>query len=384
MNVAGIIFSVFIILVIIFLVQWLAPNLYRKVLPNFNLTFGPINLLGDDSNRNPKETPNDNNGNSNNDLQLNYSGPRPETVISFGPEEGSKLTKEPEVVFRFKSIWSGNQDQIGFETKITGIDEEWVNSNSGEREIKLLAGNHSYSFQVRARTGDGIVDLSPAVRNFIGLLSLHLDKVQITSASSGSFGGSAMRVSLNNNSEENINITGWQIKGLYGVFSISQAVSAYNQFGGVSQNQDLVLEKNGLVDIFGDRSPLGINFRLNKCFGYLSKLYNFYYGLSSNCPQLQSSELSGFTPACYDYLFSLGSCEVPDANRLNSFAGDTACRSFANSRLNYNGCFNAHYQDEDFFSNEWHLFSGKNFIGERHDTLELFDKVGLFVGRYSY
>lgn len=381
-------FAVVGILIVFFLWQWLFPGLYKKVFPNFNITFGPIDLVGNSKNDGKNsDSPEENSGSSattTTNEQPNYSGPRPDTIITFGPAEGAKITKETEVTFRFAYTWSGDSDGTVFETKMSGVDNDWVANDSGERKISLLPGNQSYSFQVRAKTKDGIVDLSPATRNFIGLLSKYLGQVEITSASSGTFGGSVMTVSLRNNGNDSINMTGWKINGSYGASAIGQAVAVYTQSGGASQNRDLILEKNGSITIFGDSSPLGVNFRINKCMGYLTGIYNFYYGFSTDCPRPENSELRGFTPACYDYLSSLGSCEVPNPDKLNSFAGDSACRYFADSRLNYNGCFSAYRQTADFFSNEWHVFSGRNFVGDRYDTLDLFDSVGLFVGRYSY
>lgn len=377
MNKIGIIFGIFAILVVLFVFQYFFPKTYSKLPFDSFINFGPImkDYDGGESNNNQNS-----NGSSSENPNPSYQGPRPETSIVFGPEEGEVIKDNIEVVFKFRGSWSGDNTDLVFETKLSGVDESWIEVYENERRIELLSGDHTYSFQVRAKTSEGIVDLTPASRSFRGLFSSNFQKVNISSISPDNF-PSIMSLSLSNNSEEDINVRDWKIKGRYGAMSIPQAVDLYDQFS--RTNQDISLVSGGVIHIFGENSPIGANFRLNKCIGYLNNTYNFSQDLPSNCPY-PSDELGSLNSACRDYLSSLGYCQIPDPTILNSFSGDSTCRSFADSHFNYSSCVRNYRNDKDFFSSEWYVFSGRGFVGRDHDRLELYDQKGLLVSFVEY
>ncbi|XOA43145.1 MAG: hypothetical protein ACKKMO_01565 [Candidatus Nealsonbacteria bacterium] len=57
------------------------------------------------------------------------------------------------------------KEQIYFETKIEGFDDNWVRTYYKKRTITFPALSKEYTFLVKARTKNSF-DLSPAKRNF--------------------------------------------------------------------------------------------------------------------------------------------------------------------------------------------------------------------------
>ena len=127
-----------------------------------------------------------------------------------------------------------------------------------------------------------------------------------------------------------------------------------------------------------------INFKINKCFGYLNTIYNFEPDLPNLCPRPEKSEITSASIACQNYLLGLSTCQIPNPDELNKYAEDTACKNFANSRLNYTGCFNRYRYDTDFLGREWYTYSGVNIMKEKDDALTLRDAQGLYIDEYTY
>ncbi|MDP2598601.1 MAG: hypothetical protein Q8P49_02100, partial [Candidatus Liptonbacteria bacterium] len=126
----------------------------------------------------------------------------------------------------------------------------------------------------------------------------------------------------------------------------------------------------------------GRNLRLNKCIGYLENYNHFDPPLPMNCPYVDRSEVRGFSGACQDYATSLGGCRLPDPNPPIP-SNDDACRYYLDT-INYKGCFQKHFSDQDFLGHEWRVWSGGSFLDERHDHVVLLDKSGLVVDVRDY
>ncbi len=68
---------------------------------------------------------------------------------------------------------------------------------------------------------------------------------------------------------------------------------------------------------------------------------------------------------------------------------DGNCMSYLNANLNYNGCFANYQADQDFFSNQWHIYLDRIYKEifswtNEFDTLYLRDKDGLLVDKYEF
>lgn len=182
---------------------------------------------------------------------------------------------------------------------------------------------------------------------------------------------------------DTVDITGWEIKTNRGGQYIPQAVNLYDP-SGLAAPGDIILGQNQYVNIYSSSGPF--NLRLNECIGYIGNSNKFTPALPANCPYINQSAISqmGFTGACENYIYSLGSCEVPDLNSFQIPTNDYACRTYIENNFNYKACFTAHENDADFLSDEWMVFMGSSPLDQYHDTVELLDKNGLLVDLYSY
>ena len=182
-------------------------------------------------------------------------------------------------------------------------------------------------------------------------------------------------------SEGTVNVTGWLLRGNRGNQYVPKAVSVYNP-SGLTPESDIYLKNGDVLTIYSTYSVIGVNFRMNKCIGYLANTNKFNPPLYQGCPYLNRSEIINFTGQCQNYILSLGSCQMPAANPPIPI-NDYSCAQFL-SKLNYGGCFEKHRNDYDFLKNQWYAWSGSQFLDFQHDRLLLFDRQGLLVTEYAY
>jgi len=224
----------------------------------------------------------------------------------------------------------------------------------------------------------------------LGDLSIYFHKIRIASAQAprNLFERGQFTLKAEHNLSEGINVTGWKIKTNSGreIF-ISRAIADYTPTN-LPPEGDIILYPENYLNVYGwsNASFGGKNFRLNKCMGYLNSFYNFDPRLPQNCPTPNQSEIITFSGRCQNFIRSLGSCEVPTANQLNSFSGpaDTSCRAYL-EKLNYGYCYETNRHKNDFFSNEWRVWLNLPLpFDSEHDRLLLFDKAGKLVDEYVY
>lgn len=195
-----------------------------------------------------------------------------------------------------------------------------------------------------------------------------------------------IRIYSNFDGNENVNITGWRVKTNRGsTVPIPRAIEYYNATG-FGASGDVILKQGDYAYIYVIRSPIGNNLRLNKCTGYLSSEFNFDPELPRDCPSADRGQLYALSGRCQSFILSLSSCQIPTPTQINSFSNpnDNSCQGYFNA-LNYRSCYDTHYFDADFLSNEWRIWLGQGFsIDEDHDRAMLFDSKGLLVDEYSY
>lgn len=184
---------------------------------------------------------------------------------------------------------------------------------------------------------------------------------------------------------ERANVSGWRIKTNGNEFIIPKAINLYNIFLAEAL-ADIVLEPGHSVTIHFDISPIGKNFRLNQCTGYFNDQYKFEPALPNNCPVLQSSSYQHLAGWCQDYIRTIGSCELYDVNKVNSWGGDegTACRQFVTENISMNRCFMDYSNKPDFLSKEWRVWAGTKFIDPLHDWIRLYNPDGRLIDEYIY
>jgi hypothetical protein len=181
-----------------------------------------------------------------------------------------------------------------------------------------------------------------------------------------------------NNINDKVNLNGWSVKSNKNYFVLVNAVSKLD-FSKVFKPENILLEKGGKVQIYSTYSPLGIDFKSNKCIGYLNESYNFIPKLPTNCPQIEKRKIAYLSGACQDYILKLKSCEIPK----NPPVSDVDCLNFI-KKINYQGCYDTYKNDSDFFSKDYYIFMGRKILDDLHDRVLLFDNKGLLVDEYIY
>jgi len=182
-----------------------------------------------------------------------------------------------------------------------------------------------------------------------------------------------------------INVTGWKIKTNKGQLFIPPAVNVYYPDRTPAEG-NILLKAGEYLVVYNTKSPLGRNFRLNKCTGFFNSEFNFEQGLPNECPALYNqNDIVTFSGKCQSFIMSLGSCQAPTADEINSMTSEgTDCRAYLN-RFNYSFCFNQHYLDSDFLSREWRVWLNTSMpFDPQHDRVLLFDLQGLLVNEYIY
>jgi len=148
--------------------------------------------------------------------------------------------------------------------------------------------------------------------------------------------------------KKTISISGWFLESWF--LGRKEFFLAIPQLDGKS----IVLSPGDRMLVSLAISPIGDNFRINKCMGYLSQTYDFVPGLALLCP-LPSKEKwpSSFSAFCLNYLNTLPRCITPFDTPI--YLG-TECRDTLIEKLNYDSCISGHKKDKDFYLPEWRIY----------------------------
>ncbi|MEK7464337.1 MAG: hypothetical protein AAB617_01010 [Patescibacteria group bacterium] len=237
--------------------------------------------------------------------------------------------------------------------------------------------------------GGVVVGLAPVAPSGFTASDLSQDygKVTIGSTYPAYSDTSISQVTLNGAyslSNKKINISGWKIKTNKSEVTIGRGVNNYNPFEFPSEG-DITIGSGDYVGIYGVSSPVGKNIRLNRCTGYLNKIYDFKPPLQQNCPYVNRNDIVSFSGRCQSFILSLSSCQAPTPNESNLYANeDVACRSFIN-KINFNGCYSKYSNNSDFLSPEWRVWIGNKIpLDLEHDRVLLLDRFGLLVDERIY
>ena len=311
----------------------------------------------------------------------------PETIILDGPEEG-EILETAEVTFKYSGTNPlGQASDLDFETFLAGYDTKWRNQYSRYTKTYKLSGETKvYTFYVRAKNEEGYVDSSPASLSFQVGVSPYYQKVEIRRVYAKKDDFTKDYLMLRNNKKETVNITGWTIKTKRETITIPQAVAKLGHPFSTSDNSDIKLAYRDEVIISAGLSPQGVNFRTNKCTGYLDQLSQFYPSLDENCPYLEESKYSHLSNACQDFIDGLSRCQIPDYSDDWDVSTDSQCTNFLSEKFNYKQCYQDYHREVDFFKDEWRVCLNKSIdiFDNDGDTIILRDKEGLVVDKYSY
>lgn len=322
------------------------------------------------------------------------------TYIISGPKEGEIINETTKITFKFKAKVRPPQskNQIIFQTKVEGLDEDWQNIYFfNQRTVNFPPGTKEYTFLVRAKINN-VVDESPAKRKFKINVSPYFGKIKIKNIKTPTSWSPYTLITLISNLKkgEAINITGWQIKSSKIAFTIPKGVEKY-QPAYLLLNRSQIPTDNIRVQGFSKiylssaLSPLNnISFRLNRCLGYLTNYYHFPIPIYKNCPKPSRydeqfiKEISYLQPSCQKYILNLNYCQIPKHWEIPEVATDKECVNYLNKKFNYQGCFSEYSQDKNFLKNEWHIYINRNLKMGSLDIIYLKDKNGLVVDKYLY
>ena len=217
----------------------------------------------------------------------------------------------------------------------------------------------------------------------VAQLSPYFHEVLFGNVSAGNY-YSYGTITLNDddyNSTSTIDVTGWQIKSNDGDEYIPQAVDLYDPTG-LAPESDINVKTGDTVYLYSSSAPF--NLRLNECIGYAAHVANFVPALPLTCPYLNQSQLQDFSGACQNYLDTIGQCQTPALSGPQVPTNDYACMNYLENNFTYRSCFDQHYADANFLSNQVWVWTGSSPVNQYHDTVRLLDKNGLLVDLYTY
>ncbi len=311
----------------------------------------------------------------------------PDTSITIGPAHGS-ITESTDFIFGFRGSDERGTTNVTLETKIEGYDTAWVDSGTSvERRVTLPALPFPYVFFARAKDSNGVMDRTPSYREFSIGHSVVTGSVKITGVNAGTEDPAKEYVTLQVTGESSVNFTGWTLRNENNSsYSIDQVVEDYSPSNTFSQS--LVAAPGAIVVVNAGRSPVGKNFRLNACSGYLERIAPFTPSIGGQCPVPSDSIVRNLTRNCQSYLAGIPSCTPPPEAAMdvqNSVGRD--CIQFGIDHYNYSRCREDHRFEPGFLQKEWRLFLGLTsgqFLNDDHDEVTLRDPSGKVVDRYSY
>jgi hypothetical protein len=309
----------------------------------------------------------------------------PTTFIITKPPAEVNLTK---LTFVYSGTNpTGPTSDLVWETFLDGFDAAWQYPSSTFTRVVTLPGvNKTYTFYVRSKNKDGKVDDHPASYSFklVGFSPEYV-KLKISGVKYRGVTANDEYVKITNNTKINIDATGLVIKNKQNeTINIPQSVENLS-LGGGDMLSDIILAQNKSVTIFSSSSPVGKNFRLNDCTGYLNNYYTFTPKLPERCPKPIDQDLIGYSKSCRDYINALPACAAPNTGDLR-IAYDSQCVNYLMSNLNYSSCVLRYQAYPSFLKDEWYVYINRSsgFLNDTHDEVKLLDKDGNLIDTYSY
>lgn len=306
---------------------------------------------------------------------------RPLAVLTKTPD---KIIEGTTVKFEFTGI-AGRPDKkdLVFDTFVQGLDEGWIGAYGKERTLYIPAKGASYIFYVRARDQDGVVQREPISYAFGVKLSPYFDKIYV-GVSLRTPTIDAQQVTLQSKITDVISIAGWTMGSKkyntkYSIPTMAQEIPNHPYFSSL-QNQVVLNAKNKVIVHIG-KGPLGVNFRLNRCIGYLNDYYPSavpYY-----CPNRSQDEIRNLSIYCQRVIAQLPQCREP---KLSDALLDAECHDYLQAHFTYSQCVVANNAYYDFYFDEWWMYLNltTNVWAPDADSLLVRDQNDLIVAEIPY
>ncbi len=189
-----------------------------------------------------------------------------------------------------------------------------------------------------------------------------------------------------------INVTGYQLQGLFSYATIGLGYDLYQPSTGAAPT-NIYFRSGDHAILTSGHSPFNASIRVNKCSGYLQNDYHLYPALNLNCPRpadwVDPVRLYQENQTCVNYIKQINYCGTINLAVLPDTLS-SSCRQLLVSTvvpdLNYQGCVEHHKYDKDFFKNEWRIFLGSSasLWRDRNDSIGLYDRLGNLVSSLKY
>lgn len=308
---------------------------------------------------------------------------RPLTVLLDAPDA---VIEDTVATFHFNGISASASTQaLTFDTFLEGVDAGWISSR-GERTVRVPAKSGTYRFFARAKDPNGVVDVTPESFSFSVSLSPYYGMATIASANGRTADPAAEQVTVQGKAVPGtLIITGWTIgsKEFRTRYPIPNAVDIPNH-PFLQQTKDIVIDSKSKVVVYSGKSASGLNFQMNQCIGYLKNYYTFTPALPATCPKIPAYAIDHLNAYCQKTITAAASaCKEPSTNDVLL---DADCRDYISQHIGYSKCVEDNYRYQGFFQNEWRVYLGRTsgLWRDEGDTIELRDKEGLLVSKYTY
>lgn len=282
---------------------------------------------------------------------------------------------------------TGPVSELTWETFLDGYDAYWQGPASNyTMAINLPAVNKTYTFYVRSRNKDGKIASRPASYSFrvAGFSPIYAQlKINDVRRSGGT--ETDEYVKITNYSTASVNITGLIFKNKNNEAVSIPKGSEYLYLQNGDSLKDIILDPSKSAIVFSGFSPVGKNFRLNKCTGYLNYFYNFSPSLYQECPKPTDQEIFAFSKNCRDYINALHVCASPNTADLK-VAFDSQCTNYLISTFNYSSCVSRYRYDPDFLKNDWYFYLNRktSYWDDQRDEVKLLDQNNNLIDSYNY
>lgn len=146
----------------------------------------------------------------------------------------------------------------------------------------------------------------------------------------------------------------------------------------------LIVLPASTIHIVTGQSPIGSNFRVNKCTGYFAQFNDVTPSLAQKCPRPSDEPAqTNLNDICLDYIESLPHCRIPQNTLLD--IGNT-CRAYITANISYSGCVANHKIDPDFYENEWYVYLARSteLWKNKRETISLRDQQGNLMAELEY
>jgi hypothetical protein len=332
-----------------------------------------------------------------------------ETIIISGPP---LVLEDNQAVFKFQAAdYSLKKSKyFYFQIQLWPLEKTWQNFSGETKYYYLPKGTNLYIFKVRAVNEKGYYDKTPAVYYFLTKISKFYQDISISPSYDG------MSLSLINNTNQEIDITNWQIKTSNIIFTIPKGVKDFNPDPDKRKEENIILPPYGRSVFYTvysratsaprelslqniPLSPFGVNFLGNQCFFYLDKSYpsNFCDTIRYSSQELLNLVLAGRMSRQCAILFQNNyDCDGKYLLSRVREINDIRCQAIVEDWYNYKSCYNRNYNNKDFFGKEWRIYLDtrdeldkqdrkplRRIFKERFERIYLYDNKGLLVNKYD-